>query len=286
MTLVVGVIAQGGMGAGVGGRLAERGLTVRTVLEGRSAGSEKRAAAAGMMPVGWQEVADVDLFISLVPPSEALPLARRMAPWIKAAKRKPLYADLNAISPNTAIAVGEILTEAGASFADGGICGAPPAPGEPSPAIYTSGPGAEAFGAYRQYGLDIRVMDAPVGAGSAIKICQAGFTKGYTALASIIVLAAMRFGAGDTLRQELIDTRPGLYDFVCPATFRMFDKAYRYVGEMEEIAEFVAREAGGTQAFEALADLYRHLAEDRKGPNREIDLLREFYEGAEQRKTA
>jgi L-threonate 2-dehydrogenase len=281
MTSVVGVIAQGTMGAGVGGRLADHGLKVLTVLEGRSAASEKRAAAHGMAPASWKDVADVDLFVSLVPPSEALTLAKTLSPWFKAAKRKPIYADLNAISPQTAVAIAEVVTEAGCVFADGGVCGAPPAKGgSNSPVIYTSGPGAQAFGAYKQYGLDIRVMDAPVGAASAVKICQAGFTKGYTALASTVVLAAMRFGAGETLRQEMMNTYPGLLDFLHPAALRMFDKAYRYVGEMEEIAEFVENEAGGRKLFEAFAEVYTKLAEDRSGPNRDVALLQKFYEGS------
>lgn len=280
MSAVVGIVAQGAMGAGFGRRFVEHGFKVLTVVDGRSADSAKRAVAAGMIPVSWDEVADVDLFISLVPPSEALALARRLAPHLKAAGRKPLYADLNAISPQTAQAVAEVVEEAGCVAVDGGICGSPPAPDGASPAIYVSGPGAQAFGAYSRCGLDIRVMDAPIGAGSAVKICQAGLTKGYTALAAIVALAAMRYGAGETLRRELMETRPGLLDFLHPATLRMFDKAYRYVGEMEEIGDFVADEVGGSEAFNAFADVYRRLAEDRRGPNRDAALLREFYEGA------
>jgi putative dehydrogenase len=279
MTGVVGVIAQGAMGAGFGARFANNGFRVLTVLEGRSASSEKRAREAGMIPASWEEVADVDLFISLVPPSEALTLAQKLAPHFKAAKRKAVYADLNAISPKTAIAIGEIVSEVGCSIADGGICGVPPDANGSSPAVYVSGPGAKRFGENTRYGLDIRVMDAPVGAGSAVKICQAGFTKGYTALASVVALAAMRFGAGETLRQELLDTRAGLMDFLEPAATRMFDKAYRFVGEMEEIADFVGDEPEGAKIFEALAGVYQHLADDRNGDNKDIDLLRAFYAG-------
>jgi 3-hydroxyisobutyrate dehydrogenase-like beta-hydroxyacid dehydrogenase len=276
---VIGLIAQGEMGTGIGGRLAEHGHSVLTVLDGRSDASARRAAAAGMMPASWQTIAQVDMFISLVPPSEALPLARRLAPLFKAADRAPLYADLNAVSPRTAQAIAETLAGAGCTVADGGICGPAPEKGKGSPAIFVSGPGAAQFGAYRESGLDIRVMDAPIGAGSAVKICQSGFTKGYTALASVMALAAMRFGAGETLRQELLETRPGLIGFLHPATMRMFDKAYRYAGEMQEIADFVAEETAGKAIFEAFDEVYRHLAEDRRGPNQDIDLLRAFYEG-------
>jgi L-threonate 2-dehydrogenase len=281
MTRVVGVIAQGAMGAGFGARFVEHGVKVLTVVEGRSVASRERAVAAGMTPVTWEEIVDVDLFISLVPPGEALALAQKLSPWFKASRRKAVYADLNAISPNTAVAVGEIVTEAGLQFADGGICGEAPRPDGHSPAIYTSGPGARAFGVNRDFGLDIRVMDAPIGAASAIKICQSGFTKGYTAMTSIVVLAAMRFGAGETLRAELMASRPGLYDFVAAATLRMFDKAYRYGGEMEEIADFLDKEIGGKEVFGAFREVYDHLATDRAEGNRDIDLLREFYTGAD-----
>ena len=47
---VIGVIAQGMMGAGVGRRLHESGAEVRTLLTGRSAKSAERAQAAGMEP--------------------------------------------------------------------------------------------------------------------------------------------------------------------------------------------------------------------------------------------
>ena len=46
MNPTVAVVAQGAMGAGVGGRLVERGLRVVTSLAGRSEASAKRAAAA------------------------------------------------------------------------------------------------------------------------------------------------------------------------------------------------------------------------------------------------
>ena len=56
MNPTVAVIAQGAMGAGVGGRLAERGLRVVTSLEGRSAASAKRAAEKGMIKAQMREI--------------------------------------------------------------------------------------------------------------------------------------------------------------------------------------------------------------------------------------
>lgn len=266
------------MGAAFGRRLAERGLEVRTVLEGRSPASAARAAAAGMRPVSWHEAADVDLFLSLVPPTEALALAQKMAPHFLASGRQTVYVDLNAISPKTATAVAEVITASGCLFADGSVCGHPPGTHGISPAIYACGPGAAAFGACRQYDLNIHVLDAPVGAASAVKICQAGMTKGYTALASIMIQAAARYGISDVLRQEIQHTHAsGLYEFLQPAMLRMFDKAHRFAGEMQEIGEFLDDETG-TAVFDAFGEVYRALAEDRRGPNRDTAELRRFFE--------
>jgi putative dehydrogenase len=278
MKATIGVVSQGGMGAGIGGRLAGHGHRVVTVLEGRSPASARRAAAAGLAPVGWEEAAQADVFLSVVPPGEALALARRMAPLIAASGRKPVYVDMNAIAPATVRSVGEIAAAAGARFADAAIVGTPPTPGGPSPAIYASGPAAAEFGSLRGSGLDIRVMDAPVGAASAVKICQSGLTKGYSALAAIMVRAAMRAGAGETLREELKVSRPGLIEFLGPAAGRMFDKLYRFGGEMDEIADFLADETGGPEVFAAFRDIFAELAVDRAGPRREITLLCDFYE--------
>ena len=278
---VIAVFAQGTMGAGIAGRLSGHGYRVLTVLEGRSTASTGRAAAAGMIAVDWPEAAAADIFLSLVPPSQALPLAQRMAPLIGAAGHGPLYADLNAISPATVRTIGALLTAAGAKFADGGICGAPPESGGPGPAIYASGPAAGDLAQLADAGLDIRRMDAPAGAASALKICQSALTKGYTALGAIVVTEAMRHGIGGTLRQEMRRLRPGLDDFLAPATLRMFDKARRYEGEMLEIRQFLQDSQGGAEIFDQFAQLYRDLAANLQGPNEQIDLLRRYFRATE-----
>ena len=71
MNPTVAIVAQGAMGAGVGARLAERGLRVITSLAGRSEASAKRAEAAGMVAVSDQECVQADFFLSICPPSDA-----------------------------------------------------------------------------------------------------------------------------------------------------------------------------------------------------------------------
>ena len=126
MNPTVAVVAQGAMGAGVGGRLVERGLRVVTSLAGRSEDSAKRAKAAGMVAVSDQELARADYFLSILPPSDALALAEKMAELIGPSNHKPIYVDCNAVSPPTKIEIGHVITKAGSPFVDAGIVGGPP----------------------------------------------------------------------------------------------------------------------------------------------------------------
>ena len=210
MNPTVAVVAQGAMGAGVGGRLVERGLRVVTSLAGRSEDSAKRAAAAGMVAVSDQELARADYFLSILPPSDALGLAERMAALIGKSNHKPIYVDCNAVSPPTKVEIGNVITDAGSPFVDASIIGAPPKAGYDGPAIYASGTDAARFVPLGDFGLVVRVMDGPIGAASAMKMSYAGITKGLTALGAMMLLAATRGGVADGLRMELERSQPAL----------------------------------------------------------------------------
>ena len=259
---VIGVIAQGMMGAGVGRRLHESGAEVRTLLTGRSAKSAERAQAAGMEPAADEHalLAGADFFLSILPPGEAEALARHLAPALKALDRKPVYVDCNAVSPQTAIRIGEIIAPTGADFVDGGIIGGPPRPGY-SPTIYASGPTASQTAVLRDWGIDWRVIDGEIGAASALKMSYAGITKGTTAIASAMLLGAARFGCGEALIAELTESQPEMLARIREGIPRMYDKAYRWVAEMEEISDFLSGNPPSRDIYAAVARLYGDLAE-------------------------
>jgi L-threonate 2-dehydrogenase len=275
---VIAIIAQGMMGAGVGGRFHQHGATVCTLLSGRSAKSAERARAAGMEPAADQQalLSGADFFLSILPPGEAEALAGRLVPTLKGLARKPVYIDCNAVSPQTAIRIGEIIAPTGADFVDAGIIGGPPRPGY-SPTIYASGPRAGQTAILRDWGIDWRVIDGPIGAASALKMSYAGITKGTTAIACAMLLGAARFGCEAALVAELTESQPQML-----ARFRrnipsMYDRAYRWVAEMQEISDFLEQNPPSRDIYAAVARLYEYIAtaydEKEPGPDNAVKAL-------------
>ncbi len=276
MTPIVAVIAPGMMGSGVGQRLAENGVEVRTLLAGRSQASVERAKAAGMTGADETQIAACDFILSIVPPGEALSLAERLAPALRAAAKKPIYIDCNAVHPGTVVRIARVIEEAGATFVDGGIIGGPPAPGSKGTRIYLSGEAAARVASLEQYGLEMPVQPGPIGAASAMKMSYAGITKGFTALGAAMMLAASRAGTADDLKQELLASQPALVGWLTRQMPRMYSKAYRWVAEMEEIAEFVGEDPAARQFYLAAAQLYQRIADDFDGDRKETAALDAF----------
>jgi len=277
MNPTVAIVAQGAMGSAVGKRLVERGLSVTTSLAGRSEASAKRARAAGMTAASDEEVARADFFLSIVPPSDALTLAEKMAALIARSNRKPIYVDCNAVNPPTKGNIARVIAACGSPFVDVAIIGGPPVPGQEGPAMYASGQDATRFAPLGSFGLDVRV-DGPIGAASALKMSYAGITKGLTALASAMLLAATREGAAEALQAELARSQPAMLAWFKRAVPSMFPKAYRFVGEMEEIADFVGDDEAARQIFDAFAKLYTRIAADFGGKKEETGALAKFLD--------
>ncbi|MDB5408213.1 MAG: hypothetical protein JWL84_3125 [Rhodospirillales bacterium] len=262
------VVAPGMMGSAVASRLRQRGAEVRTTLTGRSEASAARAAAAGMAAVARDSelVEGVDIVLSIVPPGEAVALAERFAPLLAAAKRKPLYLDCNAVSPATAKRIAEVVAPSGAAVVDGGIIGGPPKSGYGGPNIYVSGAAAQAATLLRDHGLEIRVLDGPVGAASALKLSYAGLTKGLAALGIAMFLGAAAAGSDAALIAELGESQKEMLTWLRRQVPSSYDKAYRWVAEMQEIADFLEPNDAASQIYAGAAQLYEFLAAANEAP--------------------
>ncbi len=276
MTPTVAIIAQGSMGASIARRLTDHGVRVTTSLAGRSEASARRAKEAGMQPVSNRELCEADFFLSIVPPGDALALAQRLAPVLTATNQKPVYVECNAVNPATVGKIEAVIAATGCAFVGAGIIGPPPKPGTSNTKIYAAGPAAARFAALNDYGLIVRVLDGPVTAASALKMSYAGITKGLTALASGMMLAAQRGGAAPALGAELAESQPHLLAWFNRMVPAMYSKAYRWVAEMDEIAGFVGNDRAEHRMLEAAARMYERIAADNDGGKIEIHELDNF----------
>jgi 3-hydroxyisobutyrate dehydrogenase-like beta-hydroxyacid dehydrogenase len=276
MTPTVAIIAPGAMGAGVGQRLSENKVTALTSLDGRSAASAARAKEAGMVGVGDAQLSEADFILSIVPPGEAVALARRLAPTLRAANKKTVYVDCNAVSPPTAQEIADIVATTGCRFVDAGIIGPPPKPGSKNTKFYVSGPAAHDVARLNDYGLIVRVLDGPLTAASAMKMSYAGITKGFTALGAAMMLAATRGGTAEALKAELEESQAPLLAWLSRQVPSMYSKAYRWVAELDEIGGFVGRDHPEHAMFSAAARFYEEMAKDFEGENTETAALDKF----------
>jgi putative dehydrogenase len=276
MIPTVAIVAPGSMGAGVAERLTGHNVKVLTSLAGRSAASDKRAAAAGMQAVDDRQLAEADFLVSIVPPGEALALAQRLAPVLAAANRKPVYVDCNAISPPTLLKVAAAIKPTGCGFVGAGIIGPPPKPGSSNTRFYAAGPFARNFAVLNDYGLIVRVLDGPLTAASALKMSYAGITKGFTALGAAMMLAATRGGSAEPLQAELAESQPALLAFLGQSVPGMYGKAYRWVAEMDEISGFVGDDYAENEMLSAAARFYERMAADQAGEKKEIAVMDQF----------
>ncbi len=256
----IAVLMPGDMGHAVGRALRDHGYRVVTNLTGRSSHSKNLAQAGGLEDVGAisEIISQADLILSILPPASAPTLARDIADEMAQQDRKPVYVDCNAISPETAQAVGRTITESGATFIDAGIIGATPGKGA-GPRFYVSGPDVQPMLELNGKGFQVLQAGGNVGEASAVKMVYAAMTKGTWTLQTALMMAAQRLGVRDTLIAELEHSQNAtLMAMRARIPFLPADSA-RWVGEMEEIAA-TFEQAGVTPDFhKGAADIFRIL---------------------------
>lgn len=259
---VIAILSPGDMGSAVGGALGEHGHEVITCLAGRGEGSRMRAERASMHDAGdlASMVSRADIVLSILPPEAAMDTARKVAAAMAAAGRTPPFADCNAVSPETTIAIGEVIAAAGASFIDGGVVGLAPGKGGKPTRFFVSGPQAELMSDLDGKGIDVRHCGDEVGRASAVKMCYASVSKGTNTLYTAALMVAEMLGVSDIMRAEWEYSALAVHKGMQTGVSRLPADAARWVREMEEIAS-TFESAGVTPHFHLGArDIYKLLA--------------------------
>lgn len=222
--------------------------------EGRSEATRARAIDAGMEDVGSLDalVRRADVIISVCPPGAA----RDVANQVSALGFGGIYVDVNAISPATTRSVGGQF----ARFVDGGVVG-PPVRSPGTTRLYLSGnDAANVTELWSGTPLETHVVEGGAGAASAVKICFAAWTKASAALLLTIRALADAEGVEDALLAEWATSMPGLAEQSERVASSNASKAWRFAGELEEIAASFSAHGLPDGFGTAAAEVYHRLA--------------------------
>jgi hypothetical protein len=225
--VIVGLVHPGEMGAAIGNLLVDRGHDVVWSSAGRSEATRLRAHR--FRDAGLDEA---EIVLSIVPPHAALDVARSLQGF------DGIYVDANAISPQRAAEIARLHPR----FVDGGIIGGPD-----DPQLYLSGADAPDV-------ADLFADARVVGDASALKMAYAAWSKGSAAMLLAIERVARHYDVWDALVAEW-DAE--LRDRLERAHRSAAAKGWRWIGEMEEIADTFSA-AGAPDGFHrAAAEVYR-----------------------------
>lgn len=244
----------GAMGASIGAALVGNGHDVAWVSAKRSGATRDRANEAGLRTVDTlADALAAEVAISVCPPVAAGEVARSVAGLGFAG----IYVDGNAVSPATARQVERLF---GDRYVDGGIVG-PPAWRPGTTRFYLSGDLAERIASlFDDTLVDARVVDGGPGAASALKMCYAAYAKGSAALVLGVRALAQSNGVSTALLAEWAVSQPGLAPRSESTAKAASLKAWRFVGEMHEIASTFSTANLPSGFHEAAADIYARMA--------------------------
>ena len=257
MSETIGILHPGAMGISVAASALHSGHQVCYASEGRSDVTRARASEHNLSDlVTLDELCQsCSIIISICPPHAA----EEVASQVVTNKFEGLYLDANAISPQKANRIGEKLSGAGISFVDGGIIGGPAwTPGETW--LYLSGKDAARIAACFSAGsLETSVVGNEIGKASALKMCYAAYTKGTTALLTAIQALAEANHVRAELSTQWERDESGFSEQAGRRARRVTAKAWRFAGEMDEIASTFESTGLPGGFHQAAGEVYRRL---------------------------
>ena len=259
----IGILHPGEMGVSIAASAMNSGHPVYWVSRGRSEHTRWRAEEHNLIELKslTELCRTCEVIISICPPHASEVVARS----VTIEKFNGVYLDANAISPQRVKRLQQVMEENGIRFVDGSVIGGPAwEAGETF--LYLSGKDAEAIRDCFQNGpLETKIIGDEAGEASALKMCYAAYSKGTTALLAAVLAAAEAYDVSEELSRQWGMDDPGFPEQVNRRVMRTSAKAWRFAGEMEEIAS-TFEEAGLPGGFHhAAAEIFRHMADVKPG---------------------
>ena len=261
----LGLLHPGAMGAAIGACFQSAGHTVFWLPEGRSAASIERAKRAALRACDTldQLLSEVDLVISICPPDAA----DRLIDSVIAANYSGRFMDANAVSPQRLLAMQERSQATKMTLVDGSIIGLPiwPEARRRQTTLHLSGPETAALAeALQGSPLKVNHVSERLGDASALKMTFAAFSKGSAALTAEIQNVAQQYGVAEALAEQLGDITLAQWQNSLKATAV---KAWRFSGEMQEIADTFEAVSAEPGFHQAASRVYQKLSRFKDAPD-------------------
>ena len=258
MTTIIGILHPGAMGLSVAASAQNSGCTVYWVSEGRSPQTAERAARINLLDAGSLAALcqTCSVILSVCPPAAA----EAQASEVLAQGFRGLYVDMNAIAPQRVLRIAGTMAAYGTRFVSGSIIGGPA--WQPNTTwLYLSGKDAQTVADFFKSGpLETEVLGEDITKATSLKMCFAAYSKGTTALLSAVMAAAESLNVRQDLERQWSRNGSPFAEESAKNVQQVTAKAWRFSGEMEEIAATFAG-AGLPDAFHlAAADIYQRMA--------------------------
>ena len=255
----IGILHPGEMGISVAAAAINSGHPVYWTSQGRSDKTRLRAEKHNLIEIETlPELCQVsEIIFSVCPPHAAEDVAKSVIET----GFKGFYLDANAISPQRAIRIGEMMEENGVHFIDGGIIGGPAWTSNETQLYLSGRDAAKIANCFATGPLETKIIGREIGKASALKMCYAAYSKGTTALLSAILATAESLEIREELYQQWDKDEANFSDQVNRRVTRVTAKAWRFEGEMKEIAS-TFHEADIPDGFhQAAAEIYQRMVD-------------------------
>ena len=254
----IGILHPGEMGISVAASAINNGYRVYWASENRSDKTRLRAEKYGL--IESDSIIELchtcEIIFCICPPNAAETVANSVIEH----GFNGYYLDANAISPQRSIKIARMMETAGTHFVDGGVIGGPAwKPKETW--LYLSGKYANVIAdCFMKGPLETKIIGDEIGKASALKMCYAAYSKGTIALLAAVLATAESLDVREELYQQWDTNDPNFSEDVNRRVRRATAKAWRFEGEMHEIAS-TFQEAGLPSGFqEAAAEMFSRMA--------------------------
>ena len=242
-----------------------------TTVAGRSDRTRALVAAAGVEVLESLEAVatQAEVVFSIVPPASAIENARTFAAAAERCGARPIFVDANAVSAETMRSVSAAVDPAGIRLVDMCILGS--SHDLERCRIYLSGKDASTLIEMLNGALVCKLLSAPIGGASAIKMVTSGFFKGFLALFFEFAVAGAEL---DILKVQLEEMARLL-----PETMRSIEElaptfqkhASRRVDELTEVIQTIQGCGSATTMATAARRTIERVAKSHLGPERGLE---------------